>query len=44
MVGLTKNEGNLDENIGQPNQIAVWLFQPSQKVGSVSKICMSAVY
>ena len=45
LVGLTsnkKNEGQLDQNFGQSNQNAVWLFQPSQKVKSAYKISVSA--
>ena len=41
LVGLIKNEGQSDQNFGQPNQIDIWLSQPSQKVGSAYKISMS---
>ena len=41
LLVLTKNEGQPDKNFGQPNQIAIWLPQPSQKVGSAYKISMS---
>ena len=41
LVGQTKNKGppdknvgQLNKNFGQPNQIAVWLFQFPEKVGS----------
>ena len=42
LVGLIKNEGQPDENFGQPNQITIWFFQPSQKVESAYKISMDA--
>ena len=41
LVGLAKNKGQPNQIIGQPNQIAIWLSQPSQKVGSAYKISMS---
>ena len=31
LVGETKYEGQPNQNVGQPNQIAIWLSQPSQK-------------
>ena len=34
LVDLTKNEVPPNQNFGQANQIAVWLSQPPQKVGS----------
>ena len=40
-VCLTKNEGQLNQNFVQPNQIAIWLSQPLQRVGSAYKISMS---
>ena len=36
--------GSLNQNFDQPNQIAVWLSQPSQKVGSAYTISMSVEY
>ena len=41
LIGLTKNEGQLDQKLCQPNQIAIWLFQPSKKVEIAYKISMS---
>ena len=42
LIGLTKHEGQLNQNFGQFNQISICLSQPSQKVGSAYKISMSA--
>ena len=41
LVVVTKNEGQPDKNFVQPNQIAIWLSQPLQKVESAYKISMS---
>ena len=41
LVGLTKTKCPPDKNFGQPNQMAVWLSQPPQEIGSAYKIFMS---
>ena len=41
LIGLTKNEGQPDQNFGQPNQIAIWLSQPLKKVKGAYKISMN---
>ena len=40
LVGLTKNDRQPDQNFRKPNQMAIWLSQPSQKVGSAYNISM----
>ena len=41
LVGLTKTKSPPDQNFGQHNQMAAWLSQPPQEIGSAYKIFMS---